>query len=72
MKKFIILLITVITGFTMYAQDKAGKKNTTHHEVAYTCPMHPEVTSSKPGKCPKCGMKLISKEMKKKGDGKNS
>ncbi len=26
---------------------------------AYVCPMHPEVTSDKPGKCPKCGMKLV-------------
>lgn len=26
----------------------------------YTCPMHPEVTSDKPGKCPKCGMSLIA------------
>ena len=24
----------------------------------YTCPMHPEVTSDKPGKCPKCKMNL--------------
>ena len=24
----------------------------------YTCPMHPEVTSSQPGKCSKCGMEL--------------
>ena len=27
----------------------------------YQCPMHPEVTSDKPGKCPKCGMALVKK-----------
>ncbi len=31
-------------------------------ESAYTCPMHPEVISDKPGKCPKCGMELVEKE----------
>lgn len=29
-----------------------------HDGVEYTCPMHPEVISSKPGSCPKCGMAL--------------
>lgn len=28
----------------------------------YTCVMHPEVISDKPGKCPKCGMKLVPKK----------
>ena len=28
--------------------------------VAYACPMHPEVISDEPGKCPKCGMKLLA------------
>jgi hypothetical protein len=27
--------------------------------VVYTCPMHPEVRSPVPGKCPKCGMTLV-------------
>jgi hypothetical protein len=27
----------------------------------YSCPMHPEVTSAKSGKCPKCGMALVKK-----------
>lgn len=28
----------------------------------YICPMHKEVTSNSPGKCPKCGMKLVAKK----------
>jgi FtsP/CotA-like multicopper oxidase with cupredoxin domain len=28
----------------------------------YTCTMHPEVVSDKPGKCPKCGMTLVVKK----------
>jgi FtsP/CotA-like multicopper oxidase with cupredoxin domain len=28
--------------------------------VIYACPMHTEVTSEEPGRCPKCGMKLLA------------
>jgi len=43
------------------------KMSSTASTVKYTCRMHPEVISDKPGKCPKCGMQLVevkSKEMK--------
>lgn len=33
-------------------------------KTTYTCLMHPEVISDKPGTCPKCGMKLVEAEMK--------
>lgn len=29
--------------------------------VRYTCAMHPEVVTERPGKCPQCGMQLIPK-----------
>jgi rubrerythrin len=35
--------------------------NQRQNNVIYTCVMHPEVKSEKPGKCPKCGMKLVPK-----------
>src|SRR3989344_5599384 len=30
----------------------------------YTCPMHPEIVSNKPGVCLKCGMRLVKTETK--------
>ena len=30
----------------------------------YTCPMHPEVKSPEPGRCPKCGMPLVLEKQK--------
>ena len=39
-----------------------GENDATKVDVLfYTCPMHKEVVSSAPGKCPKCGMKLVPK-----------
>ena len=31
--------------------------------VTYVCPMHPEVTSDQPGRCPNCGMKLLATQV---------
>lgn len=47
-------------------EEKKAENHQNHNEntVEYTCPMHPEVISDKPGKCPKCGMDLVKKEDK--------
>lgn len=34
-------------------------ENIVENKKIYTCPMHPEVISDKPGSCPKCGMGLV-------------
>ncbi len=31
--------------------------------VIYVCPMHPDVTSEQPDRCPKCGMKLLAQAL---------
>src|SRR4051812_8949028 len=37
------------------------KQNPQKEDPEYSCPMHPEVKSKKPGSCPKCGMTLKQK-----------
>ena len=56
---FILLATTSVT--VVSAREGNGKKNKKHKTIStkYTCTMHPEVIRSKPGKCPKCGMKLV-------------
>lgn len=44
--------------------NKPSVNNAKMDEVIYTCPMHPEVISDKPGNCPKCGMKFVPQDEK--------
>lgn len=39
-----------------------AKPATVASGTVYACPMHPEVTSSAPGTCPKCNMTLVPKK----------
>lgn len=41
------------------SKSMAQSQSTAQSQAKYTCPMHPEVVSSQPGKCPKCGMDLV-------------
>ena len=49
--------------------DEHHEHRMNHHETGatakYVCPMHPEVTSDKPGMCPKCHMALEKTRPKK-------
>ena len=78
MTKQILILISVIALATTGAIAQVGAidRNRPHHEqeqeheyehesgVKYTCPMHPEVVTDHPGKCPKCGMTLVPMKAK--------
>jgi hypothetical protein len=66
-----ILAIAVVSTLLISCGSKETKEtssemkdtiNTMVTGVQYTCPMHPEVLSDKPGSCPKCGMDLVKKE----------
>ena len=42
-----------------HAEPHADAHAEEHADTTYVCPMHPDVTSHAPGKCPKCGMQLV-------------
>ena len=48
-----------ILALVVQMDDPAGPP-TGAGPVVYACPMHPEVTSEEPARCPKCGMKLLA------------
>jgi hypothetical protein len=65
MKKAIIIvgiLLAATTGTFAQAKKDSTAKKAKMAMIQYTCSMHPEVVSGKPGKCPKCGMALVVKK----------
>ena len=65
-KRFFILVILLIAGFTsqiFLSQGYAAEKSHQHSaKTVYICPMHPQITSDRKGSCPICGMDLVKKE----------
>ena len=61
----LLTLSTVVMSCGSSETKKDDKTTTTAPPEAktYVCPMHSDVTSDKPGTCPKCGMDL--EEVKK-------
>ena len=70
MKNIIVFAIAFfIASPVVFAQGKAGKKDTMQHTKLYTCPMHDSIAMTKPGNCPICGMTLqLSKKEQMKMD----
>ena len=56
--KMLMMAALTILSVTVFAQEKAGKKDTLKHTKLYTCAKHDSIAMKKPGNCPVCGMKL--------------
>ena len=76
MKRFVIIIIAVLSLWGFQSISSAQSQHQQKKEIpvqkpkkapkyVYTCPMHPEVKSYKPGKCQKCGMELEKSKIKK-------
>lgn len=67
--KMLMMAALTILSVSVFAQEKAGKKDTLQHVKFYTCPTHDTVAMKKPGNCPVCGMKLnLSKKEQMKAE----
>lgn len=66
-KKYGWLCLIAVTMMVISSSCKPKEKEQDTHNVSdgkqlYTCSMHPQIISDKPGNCPICGMDLIKKE----------
>jgi uncharacterized paraquat-inducible protein A len=55
---FILVTVFFISSSCIFAQNKAGIKDTAIHINLYVCPTHPGIVTDKSGNCPICGMEL--------------
>jgi ssDNA-binding Zn-finger/Zn-ribbon topoisomerase 1 len=58
----IICLTSLGLGRSFYQEQNKQQQATKTTKDVYTCPMHPNISSDKPSKCPECKMNLVKKE----------
>src|SRR5262245_51481675 len=69
-------IVAIVAGAVVLSVSHTVPAQHSHHDhqseqeqdkiQKYTCPMHPEVITDRPGNCPKCGMELVPLEEKKR------
>lgn len=55
----IIILMTAGAAGYFYYSTYHTHRHGNNEELKYTCPMHPQIITDRPGNCPICGMKLV-------------
>ena len=67
MKKLLFSAAILLSATLVFTACSGNGSNAKTEQLAkdetYTCTMHNEVMSDKPGKCPKCGMTLVKQKM---------
>ena len=67
MKKFLFTVAIFLSAALVFTACSGDGSNAKTEQLAkdetYTCKMHNEVMSNKPGTCPKCEMTLVKQKM---------
>jgi membrane fusion protein, copper/silver efflux system len=57
----VVLLLVILNGCFRQDDTSRGNPESAKQKEYYTCTMHPQIVSDRPGVCPICGMELIKK-----------